>query len=120
VPTSLLALFQTRAARAEDAVKRLAQWVPECEGLTIQQCLKPIQLNLERIHDIRHINDPRCDQIERARTAPLGWYTGASASRLVRKSSQDGALDVCTRAKLDCVFATRPLDGEVGSYVQAQ
>lgn len=65
-------------------------------------CLVPIQLRPETNHATRRQNDLDCDQIDNARTAPLGWYTGPGASQLVAHSSKASVKDVCKLADTLC------------------
>jgi hypothetical protein len=123
--TAVLALLQARSAHAENAVVMLGKELPECKKAAGgAACPTPIQLSLERVRDVQcgnstsNDNKLTCQQVEKARTAPLGWYTGAGASRLVAKSSWDGANKACEKAKIQCQLPKLAQDVQGNATVQ--
>lgn len=101
IPTALLALLQARSAHAEQAVKRLADALPACTDSTDKaHCLQPVRLSAPLDDNEKLSVERQCDQLKRARTAPLGWYTGNETAATVAEAAYRTADDLCRRAGL--------------------
>lgn len=102
IPTALLALLQARSAHAEQAVKRLADELPACTDSTDKtHCLQPVRLSAALDDNEKLSVKVQCDQLKRARTAPLGWYTGNETAATVAEAAYRTADDLCRRAGLN-------------------
>jgi hypothetical protein len=99
VPTSVLALLSARSAHALNSEERLAPLTGNCrKGQHTQECLNPVQINLEKVYGIEKRGDPRCEEIKTTHMAPLGWYASRASATLIRRSSGVVVADVCQRA----------------------
>jgi hypothetical protein len=104
IPTALLALLQARSAHADQAVMRLADELPACTDSTDStdktHCLQPVRLSAALDDNEKLSVERQCDQLKRARTAPLGWYTGNETAATVAEAAYRTADDLCRRAGL--------------------
>ncbi|BAO91508.1 patatin-like phospholipase family protein [Caballeronia cordobensis] len=112
IPTALLALLQARSAHAEQAVKRLPEALPACTSSTDNaHCLEPVRLSAALEENETLSVERQCAELKRARTAPLGWYTGNETAATVALAAYKTTGDLCLRAGVkEVCISPKPRD----------